>query len=280
MLRNTKTFTIIAEEKIKYMETLSTVLLTIALVSACLLLFSSRKSKSKDLEGKVNALLKAGDYKGLRKLTGKYLYIWGALFLLVIALAIVDYAQGGGGLVRNLAVVAVFGYKFFVTAKEIASYKKAEKMFGYALTEKEYSEMWACEDDGELISNISDLLYRKSWYYYKKEFLNEQEKNVYILGTLIGEVENGGFSQFFYNTRNALNEDMTIACRAVGAEETARICAHALDLARLGLPEDELDERLEDECDNVFYDQEENPTALCASYARNHRNRILESTTC
>ena len=107
------------------------------------------------------------------------------------------------------------------------------------------------------------------------ENLNAVEKNIMILNDLEGEVYNGGFDQFFLNSRGVFNDSLLLALNAVNAPVTAGICAKALDVISRGLPKDQESDLLDTECDTPFYEKTENLTSLVADYARRNRDSLL-----
>ena len=96
-----------------------------------------------------------------------------------------------------------------------------------------------------------------------------------VLHNLDGEVNNGGFEQFFFNTRGQYNDSLIDALTAVNASETKEICAKALDIISQGLLKDQESDLLDKECDTPFYDKSENLTSLIAEYARKNRDSLL-----
>ena len=105
--------------------------------------------------------------------------------------------------------------------------------------------------------------------------LSEAERIFYITQSLEMEVNNGGFSQFFYNFSGSFSNELVSAFTAIGANATAAICQKAISAFGREIPVDrderqdmldeleceEIDEILE-ECDDDFYDYEDNLNEL------------------
>lgn len=55
-------------------------------------------------------------------------------------------------------------------------------------------------------------------------------RNIYITWALDGEVNNGGFIQFFYNTSGAYNDELASALHDIGAFKTEKIAIEAISV--------------------------------------------------
>lgn len=124
--------------------------------------------------------------------------------------------------------------------------------------------------DEDLCIQILDRLDRRTHYGDKPTLLNDYEAVFWILQKLEAEVNGGGFDQFFFNTENSLDSAIVDCAEEVGAHDIARICRKALDIEASYVDDDA---RLDDlsECDQAFYDSEDNLTRLCAAFARRNR---------
>ena len=58
--------------------------------------------------------------------------------------------------------------------------------------------------------------------------LNEYERTILVTQAVEGEVNNGGFIQFFDNSLGALAGETEAAFKRIGAKKTAAICRRAL----------------------------------------------------
>ncbi len=60
--------------------------------------------------------------------------------------------------------------------------------------------------------------------------MNPGFRYIYITWVLDGEVNNGGFIQFFYNTSGAYNDELAADLHAIGAFKTEKIAVEAISL--------------------------------------------------
>jgi hypothetical protein len=111
--------------------------------------------------------------------------------------------------------------------------------------------------------------------------LTEQQKNFYLNQVFEMEINNGGFSQYFFNTTGKYAHQTVNSLKAVGAEKTADILQKAIDkFPKKTVPEDDdkradLLENLEDKNDEIwdkfddrFYEYAENLNELNLNYVR------------
>ena len=122
---------------------------------------------------------------------------------------------------------------------------------------------------------MTERLNNKTQYGDNMSVLTEAERIFYITQTLEMEVNNGGFSQFFYNTSGNFSSELVSAFTAIGANATAAICQKAISALGRDIPADqgkrqqmldeleseEIDGILE-ECDNAFFDYEDDLNEL------------------
>ena len=141
------------------------------------------------------------------------------------------------------------------------------------------SEIWSIQDINSFIVVLSEYVSDKCECGENLEALSLPERVFYITQSLEMEVNNGGFSQFFYNSSGNLSNELVHAFTEIGAEATAAICKRALDAFGQELPpdqderqqlldeleSDEIDEILE-ECDNAFYNYEDDLNSLNHAY--------------
>lgn len=150
----------------------------------------------------------------------------------------------------------------------------------------------AREENDKSLNDSSDLVYdmymhiaEKCQYGDAMENINEYERVFYIAQVLEGEVNNGGFSQYFYNSSGNFSSESVNAFTQLGALKTAEICKKALSAFKMELPVDwaEREELLDNldwddgineilsECDNAFYDYEDDLHSLCLAYITNNQ---------
>ena len=251
-------------------------LIIILVVAAVfILLLRYKKVKEAKMGRDYDTMMKEGDFRGLKILFGRQFLVWGIIFLYALTVSVVRIIQGDYTRWTLFIVTGFFGYRTFVLGQAYIAFRKAEKHLSYRLSDEEIENFWKEEDDVELVYRLYDYIQKKSLNFQKLENLNEVEKNIRILNDLDGEVNNGGFEQFFFNTRGEYNDSLIKALTAVNAPETAGICAKALDIISRGLLKDQESDLLDKECDEPFYDKSENLTSLLADYARNNKESLL-----
>ena len=142
-------------------------------------------------------------------------------------------------------------------------------------------------DDEEIQKNnfvvdMCDAVCKKCEYGDDIEKLNEHERVFYVTQILEQEVNNGGFSQFFFNSSGDFSNELVDAFTKIGALKTAEICKKALAVFNGKVPTDR-DEREElldsldcddvlSECDDKFYEYEDNLEELNHTYIMDHRS--------
>ncbi len=114
----------------------------------------------------------------------------------------------------------------------------------------------------------------------RMDTLNSHERILYITQTLEQEINNGGFSQFFYNSPGDFANEVVEAFTAIGANKTAAICQKALSRFRGSVPTDRIErqkqldrmhcEKLWEKCDDQFYEYEDDLESLNRTYILNH----------
>lgn len=132
-----------------------------------------------------------------------------------------------------------------------------------------------------LVVDMCDTVYKKCEYGNNIEKLNEYERVFFVTQTLEQEVNNGGFSQFFYNSSGDFSNELVDAFTKIGALKTAEICQKALSVFNGKVPteRDEREELLDSldcdnvlsECDDAFYDYEDDLEALNHEYLMKYR---------
>jgi hypothetical protein len=135
--------------------------------------------------------------------------------------------------------------------------------------------IWNLTDTNDFVVAMTEHLDNKTQYGEDMSALSEAERIFYITQTLEMEVNNGGFSQFFYNSSGNFSNELVGAFTAIGANATAAICQKAISAFGRDIPvdrdereemldeleSDEFDEILE-ECDSAFLDYEDNLNEL------------------
>ena len=135
--------------------------------------------------------------------------------------------------------------------------------------------IWNLTDTNDFVVAMTEHLDNKTQYGEDMSALSEPERIFYITQTLEMEVNNGGFSQFFYNSSGNFSNELVGAFTAIGANATAAICQKAISAFGRDIPvdRDEREEMLDElesdefneileECDKAFYDYEDNLNEL------------------
>ena len=144
--------------------------------------------------------------------------------------------------------------------------------------------IWNLTDTNDFVVAMTEHLDNKTQYGEDMSALSEAERIFYITQTLEMEVNNGGFSQFFYNSSGNFSNELVGAFTAIGANATAAICQKAISAFGRDIPvdrdereemldeleNDEIDEILE-KCDSAFLDYEDNLTELNYNFVMNNK---------
>lgn len=125
-------------------------------------------------------------------------------------------------------------------------------------------EIWKLTDVNSFITAMNGWISRKCDYGNSIEKLSSSELTVYHTMQLQSEVNNGGFSQYFFNAFGNISEELVPSFKSIGANGTAAICQRALDALGCELPSDReqrrkvLDNLLTDKVNAVLdeYDKE------------------------
>lgn len=148
-------------------------------------------------------------------------------------------------------------------------------------------EIWNIEEKVNFVVEMGSYTARKCEYGDSMSALTHAERVIYIVNTLEGEVNNGGFFQYFWNSSGDRANELMDAFLEIGAPGTAAICEKALSVFGGPVPED-CDERNEaldaldgdmvdeilSECDDAFYEYEEDLTELCYEYIMKHKDQF------
>ena len=133
-------------------------------------------------------------------------------------------------------------------------------------------------DQNDALMAILDVINEKCKYGDNLEKLTDSEKIIYLVGELEEEVNNGGFSQFFFNS-SGQNADKTIkALKEVGANKTAELLTSALSICKNSSATwkedgEELTEQQDEELnklDEQFYKYEDDLLGLQITFIENH----------
>lgn len=177
-------------------------------------------------------------------------------------------------------------FKFFQKLKLQKQIKKLAMDFN-TLWESDLNTVWTIADKNQFLIAINGWLCRKCNYGEDIGKLSDAEKVFYLNTQLESEVNNGGFSQYFYNSSGDFANEVLYSLNAIGAEQTASIYRKALSALGGLLPKDR-DEREElldkilidsvgellNECDNDFFLYPDNLEELNYQYIINNKEQF------
>lgn len=139
-------------------------------------------------------------------------------------------------------------------------------------------------ESDDIIYNMCNRVFKKCEYGDAINNLNEYEKVFFVTQTLEQEVNNGGFSQFFFNSSGDFSNELIDAFTKIGAFKTAEICKKALAAFHGKVPTDRMERQnlLDDldsdefydvleKCDEEFFKYEENLEELNIAYIMKYR---------
>lgn len=140
-------------------------------------------------------------------------------------------------------------------------------------------------DTSHAIIEIDNYVSRICSWGENLDVLTEPQKYLYLNQSLEREINNGGFSQYFYNSSGDFAHETIISLRAIGAYKTAEILQNAIDqFPGAAVPRDramrqEILEQIESKADEVwerldkaFYRYEDKLNELNMKYIRKNRN--------
>ena len=150
-----------------------------------------------------------------------------------------------------------------------------------------FDKILKLEDETETVIQIGELLWEKSKNDKDFESLNQYEKNVLFILMLEGEVNNGGFDQYFFNSSGEYAHETLKALEEIKANQMAEILNSAIkEFPTLPIPKDteqrrELMEDIPDsisdtwdKLDDEFYEYPENLTELVIEYVRANKKEF------
>ncbi len=148
-------------------------------------------------------------------------------------------------------------------------------------------QIWSISDTNDFVIAMTEHLDEKTQYGENMSVLSEAERIFYITQTLEMEVNNGGFSQYFYNSSGNFSNELVRAFTAIGADTTAAICQKAIDAFGCEIPadreeriemldeleSDDFDEILE-ECDSAFFDYQDDLNELNYNFVMKNKEQF------
>ncbi len=116
--------------------------------------------------------------------------------------------------------------------------------------------------------------------------LTEEERVVLAVEAIEREVNNGGYSQFFFNVSDPHAPAAVAALNRIGCEEAAQLTQRAIDVLGIDGPltaesieaaldvDDEAQEDALGECDDAYYQFEEDLAGPLLAFIKSHQDQI------
>jgi hypothetical protein len=146
-------------------------------------------------------------------------------------------------------------------------------------TEFDLEEVLRKEKRDLIVIEIDEYLNRKSDYGEKIDKLNSSQKTFLFVENLEREINNGGFSQFYFNSSGDFSQETMNALLEIGAVKTAKIVKRANSEFKTEIvPKDrtERQNQLElieknaqetwNKCDSDFYEYQDDLTGLLIAF--------------
>ncbi len=160
------------------------------------------------------------------------------------------------------------------------------------IAKKDINEIWKIENKEEFVIEMDSYIAEKCENGDYIEILNEDQRVFYITQSLEMEVNNGGFSQYFFNSYGNFGNELVASFEKIGAMKTAEICKKAISIFPNKVPtdwgtrqefltpddekEEERIEELFNECDDAFYEYEDDLVELNYQFIINHKESFLK----
>ena len=155
------------------------------------------------------------------------------------------------------------------------------------LPEYTLAEIWEIENTNNFLVAMSVYLAKKCAYGEEFDRLSDAEQVFYICDEVAQEVNNGGFSQYLYNSSGDHAHRAVECMNTIGAKKMAKICEKAFSAFGEPIPQnmeeretfldetftDKITEKLE-KCDDQFYDYPDDLDALCYQYIQANREQF------
>ncbi len=145
-------------------------------------------------------------------------------------------------------------------------------------------EIWEIDDNYTLVNEMGYYLSEKCNFGDNAERLSDAERTIYIVYTLEGEVNNGGFAQYFYNSSGDLGYELEAAFQKIGASETATICEKATAVFGTAYPQDRSERQdimmsddnvhfgdIWSECDSEFFEYPEDTANMMYEFIMDNK---------
>ncbi|ESU25214.1 hypothetical protein FSS13T_18560 [Flavobacterium saliperosum S13] len=144
------------------------------------------------------------------------------------------------------------------------------------------------QNEEEIILKIGESIWKKTQYDYDNfSNLNEIERTFIYVDILEGQVNNGGFDQFFFNSSGDYTYEVLEAYENIGAYKTANLISEAINaFPKLPVSKDtetrritmqDLSEEISEkwnQLDDKFYEYEENIMNYLIEYIKKNKEMI------
>jgi hypothetical protein len=143
------------------------------------------------------------------------------------------------------------------------------------------------KDEADIVMAIADYLNAKSDYGSNMAVLTEAQKVLLIVYDFEGEVNNGGFNQFYFNSTGDYSHETVEALLKIGAVETAEVVKRAnSQFPNSEVPKDrtkrqELLFNIEDkakvtweECDNKIFRNKEYLSGFLVEFTKKNKTEF------
>ena len=157
---------------------------------------------------------------------------------------------------------------------------------------KSIDEIWKIEKKENFVVEMAKYIAEKCEYGDNMETLNDEQRVIYITQALEMEVNNGGFAQFFFNSDGCFGNELVFSFEKIGAMKTAELCKKAISIygdevptdrderENILTPDDEKEEeRIEEilsECDDAFFEYEDDLVELNYQFIINNKESFLK----
>ncbi|MGN1193977.1 MAG: DMP19 family protein [Acutalibacteraceae bacterium] len=149
----------------------------------------------------------------------------------------------------------------------------------------DFDKIWSFADENDLVTGMYSFLCRKSDCGENPDVFTNSERVFFVCHEVMDEVNNGGFSQYFFNSSGNFATECEAALREIGANKSADICRKAVNCFDCPLPvdrserEDFLIEAETEEiseilygCDLKFYACEDDIESLLYQYVLDNKD--------
>ena len=158
-----------------------------------------------------------------------------------------------------------------------------------AIWETDFDDIWKIEDKNHFLIAMNGWICKKCNYGDDIEKLTAAEKSFYLVFQLEGEVNNGGFSQFFFNHSGKYANELEAALVEIGANNMAEIFRNLLFALKQEIPTnwEERAKMISDlpdgfdniftQYDNEFYNYPDNLEELSYQFIQRNRKQFLRT---